>query len=574
MKKLFLIPLLLVCIISANAQTVNSKDARKVAATFWNRSFSNSQQLTLACCFRQQTDTTLFVYNVGNSGFVVISGDYSVMPVLAYSNEGNFNYNDLAPATVDWMQHYSNQILAGRNNKYNLPFNSEWNVLLSDDAPVVQNKSVKSVNPLCQTRWDQGRFYNYKCPAYPTGPDGHCVTGCVATAMAQIMKYYNYPVNGLGSHYYTHPHFGNIGADFAATTYDWAGMGNYGNLTNQEAIGTLIFHCGVSVDMDYNPTESGAMSENAVTAFKNYFHYRNTIASLEKGLYLESEWITLLKDNLDENHPIMYSGSGTGGGHAWVCDGYDNSDRFHMNWGWSGSSNGYFVISNLNPGGYTFNMSDAAIVNIMPYFAPYCMANRTFTDSTRVISDGSGYSYYWNDTDCDWLITPTDADRVLLQFADFNTETANDIVSVYDGETTASPLLGAFSGTDTPPLLTAYSGKMLITFSSSSATQGLGWTAKYWSLKQGDGIREDETTKLSLYPNPVVSELTLTSQVAMNEAVNVSIYDYSGKMVYNTDVKMDNENTLRIDAGQLNAGFYIVSLQSDQHIYRTKFIKQ
>ena len=128
------------------------------------------------------------------------------------------------------------------------------------------------------------------------------------------------------------------------------------------------------------------------------------------------------------------------------------------------------------------------------------MNGRVFTDSTRVMEDGSGYSYYWNDTDCDWLIKPAGAEAVVLQFADFNTESGNDVVSVYDGETTAAPLLGAFSGTDTPPVLTATSGKMLITFSSNATVQGLGWSAKYWALKHGAGINENQMGSVACIP--------------------------------------------------------------------------
>jgi hypothetical protein len=574
MKKTFILPLLLICITSVNAQKVDSKTADAAATAFWQKSFSNTANMNLAYTICKQADTALYVYNADDKGFVIISGNYSAAPVLAYSDEGNFKPSNLAPATTYWLMKYANQIFSLGNTSQRQLKNQDWAALLSDDNSMFQNKTSKIVAALVQTRWDQGKYYNYMCPAYASGPDGHCVTGCVATAMAQIMRYYNYPETGTGSHYYLHPHFGYIGADFGATTYDWTLMGNSGNVTNETAIGTLIFHCGVSVDMDYNPSESGAMSENAVTALKNYFHYRPTTTMLSKSDYdFEPDWIAVLKENLDENHPVMYSGSGAGGGHAWVCDGYDASNNFHMNWGWSGSSNGYFAISALNPGGFDFNSGETAIVNIAPYFAPYCMANRTFTDSTRVISDGSGYSYYWNNTQCDWLITPTGAERVMLQFADFNTEAGKDVLSVYDGTTTSDPLLGSYSGTDVPPLLTATSGKMLITFSSDSTTQGQGWSAKYWALKHGDGIQEDESSSLSVYPNPVTNQLTVSNAVTFNEAVNIRIYDYSGKEVYIETRMMNGGNSVKIDVGRLNEGFYMVSLQSQHHNCRAKFVK-
>ena len=560
-------------IIAASAQNVSTRTAKKAAEAFWLKSFENNTHASrLQYCLTDNKDTLLYIYNIANSGFVIISGDYSCRPVLGYSTEANFK-NDMAPACQAWLKNYSDQIAAIKKNKsHNV--NPEWNSLFDLSQHTIEKKTTKSVTPLVTTKWDQGQYYNYMCPAYPGGPDGKCVTGCVATSMAQIMKYYNYPDNGIGSHSYTHPHFGTISANFAATTYDWTHMGTYASVTTKEAVGTLIFHCGVSVDMDYSPLESGAQTANAALALKNYFHYRSTIAVANRNEYTELDWIALLKDNLDQHHPVLYSGSGSGGGHAWVCDGYDNNDNFHMNWGWSGSSDGYFAVNSLVAGGYDFSSSQAAVVNIMPYFAPYCMTNRTFTDSTRLISDGSGYSYYWNDTDCDWLIKPAGAEKVLLQFSDFNTESDNDIVSVYNGETTSDPLLGSFSGSNTPPLLIANSGKMLITFSSNSTTQGLGWSAKYWTLKNGDGINENEYEKISVYPNPVSSEMIINNQKSIHGAIVVSIFDYSGKEVYTMNQSKENSDPIKIDVSNLEAGFYIVSVQSENHSYRAKFIKQ
>ncbi len=558
------------CILSASAQKVSNSIARQTAESFWSKSLNNNYTLAqLTSVKTENSDTTLFIYNIGNEGFVVVSGDYSSNPVLGYSTEGNYN-NNQAPAFKNWIGNYSKAIAS---EKVNAKLNSEWNQFLSNSQLPVKQSS-KAVTPLCTTKWDQGKYYNHNCPVYSTGPDGHCVTGCVATAMAQIMKYYNWPPQGIGSHSYPHPYFGTIGADFSATTYDWANMGTYGNLTTEDAISTLIFDCGVSVNMDYTPIESGANTADVATALVNYFHYRNTIAVIDKSNYDDHDWIALLKDNIDQNHPILYSGSGSGGGHAWVCDGYDANNKFHMNWGWSGSNNGYYQVDTLNAGGYDFSSDEEIVANIVPYFAPYCMASRTFTDSTGTVSDGSGYSYYWNNTNCDWLIEPDSAERVVLEFSDFNTESGKDIVSIYDGSTTSGTLLGTFSGTDIPPVLTSTSGKMLITFSSDSLNQGLGWSAKYWALKHGDGIKENELGKVSVYPNPATNSLYLLNHVSVSEPVNISIYDYSGKVVYSASQSFEKNNITTIDLSNFDSGFYIISFQSAQYNYRSKFIKQ
>ena len=209
----------------------------------------------------------------------------------------------------------------------------------------------------------------------------HCVTGCPATAMAQIMKYWNYPTQGAGIHSYNHPTYGTLSANFGATTYNWSGMPN--NVTsNNNAVATLMYHCGVAVDMQYSANLSGGyVIINSPTptacseyAYKTYFGYNpSTLQGLERVGYTDSDWINLLKTDLDASQPIQYAGFGSGGGHTFVCDGYDVNNNFHMNWGWGGSEDGFFAVSALNPGslgtgGGTggFNADQQAVIGIKP----------------------------------------------------------------------------------------------------------------------------------------------------------------------------------------------------------------
>jgi photosystem II stability/assembly factor-like uncharacterized protein len=192
-------------------------------------------------------------------------------------------------------------------------------------------------------------------------------TGCVATAMAQIMKYHNFPPQGVGSHTYTHPVYGVQTANFGAATYNWSSMPNNVSSANP-GVATIMYHAGVSVNMQYAPSGSGAYSEDVPDALMDYFNYKPGCEIKYKNNYANVEdFKALLRANLDQSLPMYYSGSGNDG-HAWVCDGYRLSDgKFHFNWGWSGSSNGWYAIGALNPGGSTFNNDNAAIVNIRPY---------------------------------------------------------------------------------------------------------------------------------------------------------------------------------------------------------------
>jgi hypothetical protein len=197
-----------------------------------------------------------------------------------------------------------------------------------------------SAGPLLSTKWNQGQYYNASCPVDAEGTDGHVPVGCVAVAMAQVMKYHNYPVTGTGSHSYSHPVYGTLSANFGATTYNWASMPD--SLSKYDSdVATLLYHVGVSVEMDYTPDQSGAYMSDAAYALETYFKYSNSLSYVWKSSYSTDEWTTILRTEIDNKRPILYSGHGTGG-HAFVCDGYSGSDYFHFNWGWGGSEDNYF----------------------------------------------------------------------------------------------------------------------------------------------------------------------------------------------------------------------------------------
>jgi len=248
---------------------------------------------------------------------------------------------------------------------------------------------------LLTTTWDQNCYYNQKCPydeQVPSEPKDYCnhvPNGCAAVAMAQIMKYWEYPTNGTGSHGYydgaTQPQeYGYQFADFGATTYNWAAMPNVltggaaiestkYSTNSIDAVSTLIYHCGVSVDMDYGYTGSAAFISDGRNSLINYFNYSSTASYKLKSNYTNSSWESLLLSSLKYKKPILYAGQGTGA-HAFVLDGYTKMQTecctyyavFHVNWGWGGTDNGYFYLSDLTPGYFNFNYVQRAVVDIKP----------------------------------------------------------------------------------------------------------------------------------------------------------------------------------------------------------------
>lgn len=308
-----------------------------------------------------ENETLYYILNdTINKAFVIVSADQRAWPILAYSTQGSFNENDQPEAFNYWMEERKKEI------EYIITNNIQ-----PDDATIAswKNLSLKSsvietpsVEPLIKTQWGQGCNYNSMCPADAAGQCGHAYTGCTATAMAQIMKFWNFPTKGAGSHSYYHHTYGTLSADFGSTTYQWSQMPD--KLTSQnDAVATLMYHCGVSLEMDYGPDASSAYF--LTDALVQYFNYSSNAIVVDRALFSTDDWITLLKSELDLGRPIYYTGNGSVG-HSFICDGYQGEDYFHFNWGWSGSADGYFYIGNLNPGWYSFNENQSVVINIVP----------------------------------------------------------------------------------------------------------------------------------------------------------------------------------------------------------------
>lgn len=323
---------------------------------------------------------SMFLFNIGDSaGFIIVSGDNAVQPILGYSNVGNIDITTIPPSVKSWLENYHNQILDAQKNT--VFQNEDIAKMWAGTYPTL--KASSSVEPLCKTKWDQSPFYNAMCPYDEEAGDYneyHAVTGCPATAMAQIMKYWNWPEKGTGFHSYNHKKYGTLSANFGKTTYEWNAMPNEVYEQN-DAIATLMYHCGVAVEMNYGPDASGsqviksiAYSDNRTVehALPTYFGYDPNIEGKSRMFYSDKKWKALLKEELDNGRPVQYAGYGQGG-HTFVCDGYDENDKFHMNWGWGGYCDGYYLLDNLVPGtggtgsgSGTYNSNQEMLIGIQP----------------------------------------------------------------------------------------------------------------------------------------------------------------------------------------------------------------
>lgn len=307
-----------------------------------------------------------YIFNVENEqGFVIVSGEDNTKSILGYSKEGSFSVNNMPDNLKDWLEFYESEI------KFTM--NSDFTEVSQATSPAAVQNSLSTINPLLgNIKWNQGDPYNLLCP-FDVTENERTVTGCVATAMAQIMKYYEWPVKGNSSHSYESVRYGTLQVDFSKTNYNWDSMmENDGTSTTKaqdSAVATLMYHFGVSVDMDYNVSSKGgsaAFDKSAALALINYFGYDTDIQYYPRSFYTSTQWSDLIKAELNASRPVFYGGASTEAGHAFVCDGYDANNLFHINWGWGGMSNGYFELSSLKPtssgiggstGGYTQNQS-------------------------------------------------------------------------------------------------------------------------------------------------------------------------------------------------------------------------
>lgn len=298
---------------------------------------------------------TAYIFNTTNDGFMVLSADDAATPVLGYSTVGAVN--SISPAMQAWLEDISAEVafLAANPGQYTAPA-----------------EGLAPIAPLCQTTWGQGSPYNNLCP---TVQGEKTVTGCVATAMAQIMKHYQYPAQGTGSITYRDQYYNKITCDFT-TPFLWNKMipSYSGEYTAEEAdaVATLMFACGAGSKMTY-ASASGTTTTDAMYGLINYFGYDKGLRLASRFVYDRAEWEQLMYSELSQGRPILYGGQGNGGGHQFVCDGYDKDGYFHMNWGWDGLSDGYFLLSMLNPsalgtggGGGGFNFMQDAVIGFVP----------------------------------------------------------------------------------------------------------------------------------------------------------------------------------------------------------------
>ena len=375
---------------TVTAAPVTPQQASTAARTFWTVALQGKDASLLTDRTAEWSYDGVYLFTHPAGGFVLVAADDAARPILGYSLTSPMDPQHLPIQLQEWLQGYQEHIAWLRENN-GQPYAADaeaWALLLKGQYPT--NEGAKSVAPLLTTRWDQDFPYNMLCP-------GTTVTGCAATAQAQLMKFWNHPAFGTGSHSYTHNIYGVQSADFGHTLYDWAHMPNQltsvSGVQECQAVATLMYHCGVSLEMNYGTAAQGGSAAAGLAdlpgyptinnSLKDYFGYSSDMQVVYKDPgyfgpgYTNDQWRAMLIADLDQGHPVLYTGAAEQGGHGFICDGYDSRQYMHFNFGWSGVGDGYFPVDSISPGvggaggnvTYTFNMNNAALLGAVPVYS-------------------------------------------------------------------------------------------------------------------------------------------------------------------------------------------------------------
>lgn len=609
---------------AGQAAEVTPQTAEQVARTFWNLHHDKDVAELRTPMVRLDTrwDAFYLFAPAEGEGFVIVAADDRVRPVLAYSFHNNAMRGTVGPAMSWWLDGWQQQIDELRKEKDG-ERNKEWKQLLEGKG-IPQPLTV--VDPMLTTQWGQDTPYNDSCPTrIEFGATTRALTGCVATAMAQVMKYWNYPERGTGTHTYNSVSFFGLGytfgeqtANFGATTYDWGNMPDHLTVSSpnvqKAAVATLMYHCGVASDMYYGSANYGGSGAqiinipylregNALNGMIKYLGYSSSATGLERIKYDDNAWTALVRGELDASRPIIYSGFDQSFGHCFVCDGYDDENRYHFNWGWKGDGDGFFTLNNLicNDGMNTlnFNSGQQILVGIQPPTGedtlciirqfPYTEDFETAPTGWEATSSHIRHSYSWMVTDSTGAdgnysagafraIIDTSEDHMyspaIVAPGDYK---VNWQVCAKDasGSDSYTLTVGAEMFNDTIALATWQSRELLFSvaegdtvrldFGRTTNPNSVGFFIDNIVIERlsGTGIHDFATDQtLNVYPNPTNSHITIEG---MPEGGRAELYDATGRLV-------KVSTSPRINLSACPAGVYLLRIISTDGVATQRVI--
>lgn len=587
-----------------NAQTITVFDAIAKAEAL--RSIKHHKVKALSSSFVKElayTETNsvtplFYVFNYSDGGFAIIGADERAKEILGYCDSGEFNIDSIPDGLKYMLGSYSEQIDYAIKND-----------MIPSTSLVRNSSSAKSsISPLLSTRWNQ----NGSWPSYLNAYNGQLpkitesavplATGCVATALAQIMKFYNYPTRGQGSpKSYDNLKQWNgaptltVYADFANTTYDWANMldeypGTYKGTQSEIAVGTLMYHVGVAVDMIYGQCTSGgsgAYDRNVGSGMATHFGYNN--ATLQnRDSYTDSEWENLVYDELIQNHPIYYSGSepNSTSGHAFVCDGYDSvNDNYHFNWGWGGYCDGYYPITGIgalqpNGSGTGGSGNDAAYTQGQKIYVGLYPATTAILVTGISLNSTSAPMTVGDTKSLTATITPANAANKNVLWSSSNTSvatvsTSGVVTAKAVGAATITCTAADGSGKSATCYVTVTSSSNLLDRSEVVTTNTAGATVSFSTTDTYEWEWDSANSRMmSTNYNVNSSTSQTTINISTTKSTDLSFaYAISSESRYDKLTITLDETTIVDAISGTTSGTYNGTLTSGSHILILKYSK-
>lgn len=547
--------LLLVWLVMMPVMLLSQAPARadiESVADRYIKSFFEGNQHSVASVsqFGVSDESLLWLVTLAPEGWMIVSGDKKSRAVLAYSETGVF-IRGIEPAD-EMLSFYELQIDDLRS-KGELPPDESWE-RAEYYEDILKSKSSVTIDPLIKVNWGQGAGWNMFCPADAEGPGGHVYVGCVAVAMAQAMSVYGYPAAGRGSHSYTHNTYGIQEVDFGAAGYNWDAMSRYKADTINAK---LLYHLAVSVNMNFGPDGSSASTSRTPGSLNTWFLYSDNAFYTKSGAYSGDNWIASLINQLEKGYPLIYRGESADGksAHAFNIDGVKPGNLFHLNWGWSGSNNGYYTIDDLTPGTRNYSYDNGAVFNLKPHYYPtgISMSNDIVPEddepgaiigSISVVDEASDNQYEIilkcdsTFTDGVWVMDYTLADDILSTGRTFisgeaDTDSVMFIVNDIYGNTIEA--------------------LQILRFGSATST----------------GKITDDSFMELFYPNPASGFIHIRDNF-LNGISEISLYGLSGRRL----LHLQSDFSGTISLASLRPGIYIlVARMKDGREVRSKVIK-
>ena len=549
------------CIVTCGtAQPVPETEAMGIAARFLSAQTGlHVQKSAMQCAYTVaalDNDAPLFYVFNGENAFVVVSAEKRTKSVLAYSTSQNFDPENIIPPVRMWLDSYRRQIQAAR-----LSGQSCLQTWGEDSIRIVEE-----VAPMTESRWGQGIPYNYFCPKDDKGRNERCATGCVATAMAQLMYHFRWPESGTGSYSYVHEDYGRLSADFGSSRYEYRKMCDRPSQPNAAA-SLLINHCGVAVDMVYGPNSSGMYNHKAAYAMRTYFKYSPETKYIfrdSNGMAHDSiqqvpyplDWDSVVVAHLKKRIPVYYAGWSKPwtDGHGFVCDGYqkfsDGRCFFHFNFGWEGQADGYFHTGDLTPGSYNFNLAQEVIVNAVPDTQAYtyppaqsASGECTLTHRTGSFENGgTGFASCTPGADYTWHIRP-DLDSISQLNVQLHVQLmAGDTLRISSSDKNFSGM--TLTATDTTLQISPKIKVMDIRLTTAADSRSLGVHGSYEAV----------------YPEFCTTTRPVTKATA-------TISDGSEELDYNNNTRCRTIINLKNYAG-INLKFHYLETEKERDVLR------